>query len=57
MTAVGVAAVTALEMISSGKDEIGPFVIKIFRAEIAWNGLWGVDRGRICGGLGRFVHC
>ena len=57
MTAVGVAAVTALEMISSGKDEIRTFVIKVFTPEIACSGLWGVVRGRICGEFGWFLHC
>jgi hypothetical protein len=57
VTAVGVAAVTALEMISSGKDEIRTFVIKVFTPEIACSGLWGVVRGRICGEFGWFLHC
>jgi len=57
VTAGGVTAVTALEMISSGKDEIRTFVIKVFRAEIAWSGLRGVVRGWICDELGWFLHC
>jgi hypothetical protein len=35
MTAVGVAAIAAPKMVSLGKDQVRPFIIKISRAKLA----------------------
>jgi hypothetical protein len=34
MTAVGVAAVTAPEVVGSGKDHVWAFVVEVFRAKL-----------------------
>jgi hypothetical protein len=38
VTAVGVAAIASLEMVSGGKDEVGAFVIKVFRKKLGGRG-------------------
>jgi hypothetical protein len=37
---VGVAAVTPLEMISRGEDEVGAFVVEVFRAKLFATGFY-----------------
>jgi hypothetical protein len=57
VTAFGVAAVAALEMVGSGEDEIGAFVIKVFGEEFAGCGLLGVGAEWVCDELGGVLHC
>ncbi len=44
VTAVGVAAVAALEVEGGGEDEVGTFVVEVFRSEVG-----GRDGGRLTG--------
>jgi hypothetical protein len=39
VTAVGVAAIAALEVVGGGEDEVGAFIIEVFGKEFAGRGL------------------
>jgi hypothetical protein len=57
MTAVGVAAVAAFEVIGRREDEIWAFVIKVFGEEFGSGGVRSFFYIWVRGGLGGVQHC